>query len=67
MDPNHQRQERRENILSMLNVAIEGLNLAKEALSGTPAKTVFGSVSIILSMIRVRLPLVSDDIPPVHV
>ena len=50
------RQERQENTLSVLNVTIEGLNLAKEASSGTPAKAVFGSVSIILSMIRVRFP-----------
>jgi hypothetical protein len=41
-----------------LNSAIEAMNLAKEALSMTPAKAVFGSVSILLTMIRVRFLLV---------
>jgi len=36
-----------------LNVAIEGLNLAKEVSSVTPAKAVFGSVGALLAMIRV--------------
>ena len=39
----------------MLNVAIEAMNLAKEVSSVTPAKAVFGSVSVLLTMIRVRL------------
>ena len=43
----------------MLNVAIETLNLAKEISSVTPAKAVFGSVSVLLTMIRVRfLPVI---------
>ena len=37
----------------LLDVAIEALNLAKEISSVTPAKAVFGSVSVILTMIRV--------------
>ena len=53
MDPNARRQKRRENALSMLNVAIEASNLAKEISSITPAKAVFSSVSVILTMIRV--------------
>ena len=67
MDANSKRQERRENTLSLLNVAIDALNLVKEAASVAPAKAAFGSVSIILSMIRVRISLVSDGIPQVHV
>ena len=43
-----------DGTISSLNVAIEALNLAKEAASVTPAKGVFGSVSILLTMIRVR-------------
>ena len=42
-----------DRILSALNVAIEALNLAKEVSSPTPAKAVFGSVSVLLTMIRV--------------
>ena len=52
MDPNSQR---RDDALSSLNAVIEAMNLAKEVSSITPAKAVFGSVSIILTTIRVRL------------
>ena len=55
MDPN-QQQKGRENTISLLNVAIDAMNLAKEATSATPAKAVFGSVSILLMMIKVRSP-----------
>ena len=48
-----QRSKGRDGTLSSLNVAIEALNLAKEAASFTPAKAAFGSVSILLTMIRV--------------
>ena len=44
----------RNGTLSLLNVAIDGLNLAKEISSATPAKAVFGSVSVLLAMIKVR-------------
>ena len=53
MDPDAQQQGRRDVVLSSLNVAIEALNLAKEISSITPAKVVFGSVSVILTMIKV--------------
>ena len=66
MDTHPQRQERRENTLSVLNVTIDALNLAKEISSATPAKAIFGSVSALLSMIRVRPFLVSDDTSQVH-
>ena len=63
MDANNiKRQKRRENALSLLNVAIEALNLARDACGIPPAQAVFGSVSILLSMIRVRLPPPSDDL-----
>jgi hypothetical protein len=42
---------------SSLNSAIDGLNLAKEASSITPAEAVFGSVGILLTMIRVIFPI----------
>ena len=54
MDPNSKQQKGQENTLSLLNVAIDAMNLAKEVSSATPAKAVFGSVSVILTMIRVR-------------
>ena len=67
MDAKSKRQKRQENSLPLLNAAIEALNLAKEVSSVTPTGAVFGSVSIILSTIRVCFPLVSDGIPQVHV
>ena len=57
MDANSQRPEWRDSLLSLLDVAIEALNLAKEISSVTPAKAVFGSVSVLLTMIKVRLLL----------
>ena len=55
MAPSAQRQKRRDFILTSLNVAIEASNLAKEFCSITPAKPVFGSLSVILTMIKVDL------------
>jgi len=52
-----QRPKGRKRTISALNTAIEALNLAKELSSITPAKAVFGSVSVILTMIRVGLLL----------
>ena len=49
-----QRPKRRDRTLSSLNVAIKALNLAKEAVGVTPAKAVFGSVSVLLTMIKVN-------------
>lgn len=56
MDPTSQRHERRDGALSSLNVATEAMNLAKEVSAITPAKAVFGSVSILLTMMRVCFP-----------
>ena len=56
MDADPRRQKRRDDALSLLNVAIETMNLVKEVASITPAKAVFGSVSVLLTMIRVRSP-----------
>ena len=51
------QQKGQGGVLSSLNMAIEGLNLAKEVASVTPAKAVFGSVAVLLAMIRVSFPL----------
>ena len=59
MQSKSQRPSEREGVITALNAAIETLNLAKEISSITPAKAVFGSVSIILAMIRVSFLLVS--------
>ena len=60
MDPNPQQPKRRDGALSALNTAIEAMNLAKEVSGVTPAKAVFGSVSVLLTMIRVRSLLTAN-------
>ena len=53
MDASSRRQKRQDNTLSLLNAAIEAMSLAKELSSVTPAKAVFGTVGVLLAMIRV--------------
>jgi hypothetical protein len=61
MNPDARRQKRRDFALSSLNVAIEASNLAKEFCSITPAKPIFGSFSIILTLIRVDFYVICVD------
>jgi hypothetical protein len=58
MQAESQRPKGREGTISALNAAIEALNFAKELSCITPAKAVFGSVSVTLAMIRVSSLLV---------
>jgi hypothetical protein len=51
-----QRPKGRDGVLSTLDVVIQTLNLAKDACGIPPAQAVFGSVSALLTMIRVRFP-----------
>ena len=62
-----QRPEGRDSALSILNAAIDTLNLAKEISSITPAKALFGSVSILLTMIKACFSLVRGGRPLIHV
>jgi len=66
MDANTQRPKGRDGALSSLNAAIEVLNLAKEIADIPPAKVAFGSVSVLLTMVRVCFLLFCDDGPRVH-
>ena len=50
-----QPPKEQEGVISALNGFITAFNLAKEVSSNTPAKAVFGSVSVLLEMIRVSL------------
>jgi hypothetical protein len=61
MDAKSQRH--RDVTLSTLNAAIEATNLAKEIASITPAKAVFGSVSVVLALIRVSFLLIHLNKP----
>ena len=59
MNTKPQQPKGRDGTLSALNVAIQTMNLAKEISGVTPAKAVFGSVSVLLTMIRVcSLPVI---------
>jgi len=58
MATNSKRPKRRDVALSSLNAAVAAVNLAKELSSVTPAKAVFGTVGVILAMIRVSFLLV---------
>lgn len=49
-------QEGQDATLSLLNTAIETLDLAKETSDITSAKVAFGCTSALLTMIRVRHP-----------
>ena len=61
-----QQPKGQDGTISSLNIAIEAMNLAKEVSSITPAKAVFGSVSILITMVRVCF-LVSYDRRGFHV
>ena len=47
--------EGRETTISALNAAMEAVNIAKELSSITPAQAAFGTVGVILAMVKVRL------------
>ena len=66
MDANSQRPKGRDGVLSSLNMAIDAMNLAKDIVDIAPAKAAFGSVSALLTMIRVRSFLFRNDEPRVH-
>ena len=58
MDTNSKQQKRRDEArLSSLNGAVEALNLVKEATSMTPANSLFGRISTILTVVRVNFLL----------
>lgn len=60
------RLKGRAGLPSSLNTAIDGLNLAKKVSSITPAETVFGSVGVLLAMIRVTFLLFDNATFRVH-
>ena len=67
MTDNSQRPEGRGKAISTLNMAIGGLNIAKEATSTTPVNPVFGSVAILLTMIRVYSLFLRDETFRAHI
>ena len=65
MDAESRRPKEREDAIQTLNAAIEALNLAKIS-SITPTKAVFGSVIVLLTLIKVCLLLFCSDLLQVH-
>ena len=61
-----QQPKGRDGVLSSLNMAIDALNLAKELSSITPAKAAFGSVSILLTMVKVCFLLFYREMLQAH-
>ena len=55
-----QRPKGRENAVSLLNAAIEAISLAENLSSITPAKAVFGTVNVLLTMIKVCFLLCNE-------
>ena len=66
MTDKYQQPKGQDGVLSTLNLAIDGLNLAKEVASVTPAKAAFGAVAILVTMIRVSPLLSYNERPQAH-
>ena len=67
MTDNPQRQKGGGRVIPALNMAIDGLNIAKEATGTTPVNPVFGSVAILLIMIRVNSLPFRDGVFEAHI
>ena len=65
MQANSQRPTGRDRTISSLNIVIEGLSIAKELSDITPAKAVFGSAGVLLTMIKVCF-LLCDEVSQTH-
>ena len=61
-----QRRKGGGRLIPTLNMAIDALNIAKEASSTTPVNPVFGSVAALLAMIRVSSFLFRDEMCEAH-
>jgi hypothetical protein len=62
-----QRPEGRDGALPTLYVFIQALNIAKDTCGIPPAQTTFGSAAVLLTIIRARYPLFSNDELPTDV
>ena len=61
MTDSPQEQKGQSRFIPALDVAIAGLNIAKDATGSTPVNPVFGSVATLLNMIRVCfLPFLNE-------
>jgi len=66
METDSQPPGGREGATSALNAAIQDTNLAENVSSIASAKAVFGSVTVLLTLIRVRFLLSCNDLLQVY-
>jgi hypothetical protein len=50
-----------DGVLSTLNVLVQALDIAKDACGIPPAQIALGSASVLLTMIRVRFPVLCEN------
>ena len=62
-----QQQKVRGGVISTLDAFIQVLNIARDACGIPPAQVAFGSASVLLTMIRVRSPLLYEEELPTYV
>ena len=63
MAPTSQRSKKHNNLLPRLDVAIQLLSNAKDICGVAPAQIALGSACVLLTAIRVRSLLLSDELP----
>ena len=66
MTDSPQQRKGQGKVIPSLNMAIDALNLAKDATSTTPVNPVFGTVATLLTMIRVSSLLFRDGMFQAH-
>ena len=66
MKAESQQPKGREDVIEELNATIEATTLAEKVSTIAPAKIVFGSVVILLALIRVCFPFLCQDLLQVH-
>ena len=66
MTDNSQRPDSQGRALPALNMAINILNITKEATNTTPVNPIFGSVALLLTMIRVNSLPFRDEMLEAH-
>jgi len=67
MKAESQQPKGREDAISVLNAAIETLDLAEKNSSIKPAKTGFSTVSTLLTAIRVHFLLLYSDLLQIYI
>ena len=62
MEPKSQRSKRRDDVLCSLDAVIESLKIVESLSIVAPAKAVFSTVGVVLTMIRVSFLLFCEGL-----